>query len=295
MIDLFAHIFTLTFIVSVFRLSVPYALAALGGVMSERSGVVNIALEGKMLLGAFAAAVVAHLTGSVGVGALGGVLAGIAVGALYALCVIRMRANQIVIGVAINLLALALSAYLLGLVFGSTSNSPRTPGLGADLATNPLFWLSLILVGATHYLVFRTRYGLRLRAVGEHPEAAETLGVSVERTRWIAVLAAGALSGLAGSWLALANEQFVADMVNGRGYKALAAVIMGAWRPAAAAAACLLFGLADALKSELQAAAIGVPNELLDAFPYVLAIIVVCGFIGRVRAPAAAGKPHERG
>ncbi len=290
MSDVLTGVLSLAFVGQVLRITVPYTLAALGGSVSERSGVINLALEGKLLIGAFCAAVGAHAADSALVGALAGVAGGLAVSALYGTCVIRFGADQVVSGVAINLLAFGLTRFLLGLVFGSTSNSPETPGVPTSLSINPLFWTACALVIAVHFMVYRTRFGLRLRASGEHPEAAQTLGVSVGATRWAALACAGALAGLGGAWLALSNRGFVAEMSGGRGYIALAAVIMGSWRPARAAAACLLFGFAEALELQLQAADIGIPSEITGTLPYVLTMVALAGFIGASRAPSALGR-----
>lgn len=291
--DFLFSVLSLAFVAQVLRITVPYALTALGGVMSERSGVINIALEGILLTGAFTCAVGAYEMQSVVAGVIAGALGGVLVAALYALVVIRFHADQIVAGVAINLLAYGITRYLLKLIYNSTSNSPNTPGFQGQILLNPMFWVSVLLAAGVYVLVTRTRPGLRLRAVGDHPEAAGTLGIPVEHVRWKAVLAAGALAGLGGAWLALANHGFVAEMSGGRGYIALAAVIMGSWRPQWACAACLLFGFAEAIQLNLEASNIGVPGELTQTFPYVLTMVALAGFIGRSRPPASLGKPYE--
>jgi simple sugar transport system permease protein len=302
--DFIASVLSLAFIAQVLRITVPYALAALGGVMSERSGVVNIALEGILLVGAFTCAVAASridvMAGtqadSVTAGVLFGAVGGALVAALYGLIVIRWQADQIVAGVAINLLAYGLTRYLLKLIFGSTSNSPPIPGFGKHILANPVFWLIVVIAFLVYVLVTRTRAGLRLRAVGDHPEAADTMGVHVNRVRWMALLAAGALAGLGGAWMALSINSFVAEMSGGRGYIALAAVIMGSWRPQWAVAACLLFGSAEAIQLQLEASNIeAIPNELTKTLPYVLTMVALAGFIGRSRPPAALGKPYQSG
>lgn len=285
------HVLTLAFVGQVLGISVPYVLAALGGAVSERSGVINIALEGKLLAGAFAGAVGAYYADSVAVGALAGVAGGVLVGALYALAAVRFRADQIVAGVAINLLAYGATPFLLKLLFGSTANSPAIPGLAAQVLAEPLFWVAVALAAIVHAVVNHTPLGLRLRAVGEHPDAAASVGVSVARVRWTAVLAAGGLAGLGGAWLACSAAGFSDEMSGGRGYIALAAVIMGKWRPAAAVAACLLFGTAEALQVNLQAFGTGaIPRELVQILPYALTMVALTGFIGRSRPPSALGK-----
>ncbi len=294
MSEFFFSLISLTFLTQVLRITMPYALAAMGGVISERSGVINIALEGILLMGAFGAAVGAYDSGdSVLVAVLYGVAAGALTAALYAVAVITFKADQIVSGVAINMLAYGITPYLLKMFYNSSSNSPVIEGFGGNLFANPVFWLAILLVPAIHVVVTQTRWGLRVRAVGEHPEAAHTLGVSVGGIRWQAVLVSGALAGLGGAWLSLSGSGFVAEMSAGRGYIALAAVIMGSWRPLWACAASLLFGFAEAIQINLQTFQIGVPNELTQAFPYVLTMITLAGFIGRSRTPAALGRPYE--
>jgi ABC-type uncharacterized transport system permease subunit len=291
MAELLASLVTLTFFTQVLRITIPYALAALGGVVSERSGVINIALEGILLMGAFGAAVGAYDSGgSVFWALIYGVGAGMATAGLYALAVVTFGADQIVSGVAINMLAYGITPYLLKAFYNSLSNSPPIEGFGGRLFSNPVFWLALALVLVVHVVVNRTRWGLRARAVGDNPEAAHTLGVPVNRIRWVAVLASGALAGLGGSWLALSGSGFVSEMSAGRGYIALAAVIMGSWRPVWACAASLLFGFAEALEVNLQMFHTGIPNELTQAFPYVLTMITLT-FVRRSRVPANLGRP----
>lgn len=284
-------VLSLAFLAQVLRITVPYVLAALGGTLSERAGVINIALEGKLLAGAFGATLGAYYSGSALVGALAGVAAGVAVAALYGLVVVRFRADQIVAGVAINMMAYGLTRYLLTLPFDSTANSERHAGVGSDVLGNPIFWTACLLVGAVYLLLFHTRFGLRVRATGEHPEAAAMQGVSVPWVRWRAVLLAGALAGLGGAWLSLGQHAFVAEMSGGRGYIALAAVIMGRWHPLWAAAACLLFGTAEAVQVQLATSGSGLPAELTGTLPYVLTMLALAGFMGRSTPPAALGKP----
>jgi simple sugar transport system permease protein len=292
--ELLVSLMSIAFLSQVLRITIPYALAAMGGVLSERGGVVNIALEGILLMGAFGAAVGAYDSGNqIAVAVAYGIGGGVLTAGLYAFVVITLRADQIVAGVAINLLTYGLTPYLLRMFYNSSSNSPTIDGFGGNLFTNPVFWLAVALVPAVHVLVTRTRWGLRVRAVGEHPEAAHTLGVSVVAIRWQAVLGSGVLAGLGGAWLTLSGSGFVAEMSAGRGYIALAAVIMGSWRPLWACAASLLFGLAEAIQINLQTYDIGVPTELMSAFPYVLTMIALATFIGRSRTPAALGRPFK--
>jgi len=289
---------SVAFLAAMLRISVPYVLASLGGAWSERSGVINLALEGLLLAGAFATTVGAFFAHSALVGVAAGVAAGMLVAAFYAGLVLRFRADQIVCGVAINLLLDGLTRFLLKAVFDSSSNSPRVPAFGEGGATlagtllNPLVWGTAALVAGSHWLLYRTRFGLRVRAVGEHPEAAASLGVDPRRVRVGAVVLAGALAGLGGAWLAADQRQFVAGMSNGRGYIALAALIFGGWRPAWAALAALLFGAAEASQIALQASGVGVPPWLVQMLPYVLTMVALAGVTGRRRArpPTALGK-----
>jgi simple sugar transport system permease protein len=286
-----ATLLSLGFGAAVVRITVPYALAALGGTLSERSGVINIALEGLLLWGAFAATIGAWLGHGAIAGVLAGVLAGAALAALYALLVVRLPGDQIVCGVALNLLADGLTRFLLKATFDSSSNSPRVDAWGH--VGGRLIAATVGLVALVQLLVYKTPFGLRLRAVGEHPQAAESLGVRPARVRWAALVMAGALAGLGGVWLAADQRQFVAGMSNGRGYIALAAMIFGKWRPAWAAAACLLFGLAEALQIALQAAGVGVPAWAVQMLPYVLTMVTLAGFIGRATPPRALGRPSS--
>ena len=286
-----ATLLSLGFAAAVVRITVPYALAALGGTLSERSGVINIALEGFLLVGAFSSTIAAWAGHGAFAGVLGGIGGGAAFGALYALLVVTLRGDQIVCGVALNLLADGLTRFLLKATFDSSSNSPRIAAWG-DVGTR-LIALTVGLVALVHVIFSRTPFGLRLRAVGEHPQAAASLGVKPARIRWVALVVAGGLAGLGGAWLAADQRQFVAGMSNGRGYIALAAMIFGGWRPVRAAAACLLFGLAEAMQIALQAAGVGVPGWAVQMLPYVLTMVTLAGFIGRSQAPRALGKVDE--
>jgi len=279
----------LAFAAAVLRISVPYALAAIGGAWSERAGVINIALEGLLLLGAFAATLAAWAAHSAAVGVLAGVSAGVVISALYALLVLRLRGDPIVCGVAINLLADGASRFFLKAVFDSSSNSPRIEVFGGRTTELVLVIGALLLVAGSQWTLSRTAFGLRVRAVGELPRAAASLGIVVGRVRLGAVLLGGALAGLGGAWLAVEQRQFVAGMSNGRGYIALAALIFGKWRPAWAATAALMFGLAEATQIALQAAGIGLPAWLVQMLPHVLTLVTLAGLIGRAKPPKALG------
>jgi simple sugar transport system permease protein len=298
-------ILSLVFLVQVLRICLPYALAALGGTFSERGGVPNIALEGIMLAGAFAFVLGAWATGQPWLGVLAGVLGGVGIALLLALVTLRFGADAVVAGVALNLLVAGGTRFLLKLTWDSASNSCRVEapapwlagegalGALAGLLGHPLFLLAVLLCAGSHVLLFRTRFGLRLRACGEHPAAAEAAGVPVGRTRLWGLLLSGALCGLAGVWLAAEQHQFSDGMSGGRGYIALAAVVSGRWNPLGAVLACLVFGAAEALQMALQGAGTGLPTQLLQALPYLLALVALCGLVGRARPPAALGQGQD--
>ena len=294
----------LSMLAQTLRISVPYGLAAVGGALSERGGVINIALEGLLLLGALGYVLGAHFTGNPWAGLGAAVLAGILVALVHAFVTVTMKADQITSSLGINLAALGLSRFVLKEVFGSSSNSSRVAGLPqwdvlvlgdipfvGPLFGNPLVVLALVLVLAAHVLLFRTSFGLRLRSTGEHPEAAATLGLSVTRLRYAGVLLSGVLASLGGAWLAADQRSFTDGMSGGRGYIALAAMIVGKWNPLGAVAACLLFGLCETLQIRLQGGA--VPNEFLQMLPYAVTMVVLAGAIGRAHPPAAVGTPYE--
>jgi general nucleoside transport system permease protein len=275
---------------SAIRLSTPLLLAALGGLYSETSGVINIALEGLLLAGAFTAAVVTHAAGSPWAGLAAAIVAGVAVALLHALAVIRYRADQVVSGMAINLLLLGLPALLSGALFDSTGATPQLPRT-ALLPGVPVV-LAFALVPVTWYVLYRTRFGLRLRAVGENPEAADTAGIRVARLRYLAVALSGALAAIGGAYLSTGQSSlFTRNMSAGRGFIALAALIFGKRRPVETMLACLLFGCAEALSIQMQGVA-RVPVQFIQIIPYVLTIVVLAGFIGDSRAPRALGLPY---
>ncbi len=299
-------------IAATLRLAAPIGLAALGGVITERSGVVNIALEGCMLVGAFFAILAADLTGSLVAAVAVGVLAGVLLALLHAVASVTLRADQIVAGMALNILALGLTSYLDYERYSTTGTPPDLPGVPTlDLGPldalpyvgdaighqSAIVWATVALAILLQLFLFRTVPGLRLRAVGEHPRAAETVGIDVRRTRYWAVLASGALAALGGVYLSMAVAgSFTDGMTNGRGFIGLAAMIFGRWTPLGALAAALVFGYGDALSVSLQGVAIGAfkfPVQLLSTIPYVLTILAVAGFVGRSRAPAADGVPYE--
>lgn len=286
------EIFSVALISSTIRLATPLLLAALGGMFSERAGVINIALEGLMLAGAFSAAAINHFTGSPWIALAGAILAGIAVAAIHALATIRFKADQVVSGTAINILFLGVPALLSGALFESTGATPQIPQ--QNLIPNAPIVLAFLLVPVSWWLLNRTRLGLRLRAVGENPEAADAAGIRVETIRWIGVLVSGALAAIGGAYLSIGQSSlFTRNMTAGRGFIALAALIFGKWRPVPTMLACLLFGFAEAVAIQMQGVA-RVPVQFIQAIPYVLTLVVLAGFIGTSRAPKALGVPYEK-
>jgi len=277
------------------RIAIPYLFAAAGGVLAERAGIVSLTLEGFMLSGAFAAVLGSSLTGNPWIGILCGMLGGLIWGLLHALASIRFRADQIVVGIALNLLAVGTTRLFLKLIFKSSSNSGRVAGFGGEgtgaLATfqNPLLWLGLLIIPILAFWIDRTPFGLRVRAVGEHPAAAETLGVPVGRVRAMAVAMSGVVAALGGVYLALDQHQFTDEMTAGRGFIALAAIITGSWRPLRAGVACLVFAAAETLQIQLQTLQL-IPSQIVATIPYVLTIVVLVGWVGRATPPAALGK-----
>jgi len=283
-------------IASTLRLSTPLIFASLGGLCSERSGVINIALEGLMLLGAFGAAVGTLATHSPWLGAACGMAAGIALAAIYGLFVIRLRANQIVAGAAINMLAFGLTPFLCKILYDVTGSTPAIP-ISERFQTAPLY-LCWLLVALCFLWLNHTRSGLWTSFAGEHPEALDAAGVRVDAVRWVAVLASGALAGLGGATLSIfLSSSFSRSMTAGRGFMALAALIFGKWKPIPTALACLLFGLADAAQIRLQGVSfngIQIPVQFIQILPYLVTILVLAGFVGRSRAPKNLGIPFQR-
>jgi len=292
------------------RLAVPILLAALGGLFSERSGVLNIGLEGMMLVGAFFGFTAAYASGRLEIGVLAAIVAGVIFALVLGFYTITLAANQVVVGISMNLLAVGLTAFFFRLVFGAGAASPRVTsyppldlGLLADIPLigpllfrqDALAYLALALILVSWIVIAKTRFGLNIRAVGEHPEAAETLGVGVEPIRYAAIAISGGFAGLGGAFLSLsATGVFLENMTAGRGYIALAILILGRRHPFGVLLASLLFGAADALQLRAQLLPIGVPLQFLLMLPYVLTIIVLAGFVGRGGAPAALGAPFRR-
>lgn len=285
------------FLIQTLRISIPYLLAASGGVVSERAGLIGLTLEGYMLSGAFCAALGSYYSGSPWIGLLCGMGGGALAALLYAVCSIRYRADQVVVGIAINLLVIGATRFFLRFAFDSASNSPRVPGFTAAesgsglraLALNPLFWMALLSMVLVGWILYRTAFGLRMRAVGEHPEAAASVGVPVARVRYLAALLSGALAGIGGVYLALDQHQFTDGMTAGRGFIAIAATIFGRWDPWRVGLACILFAAAETLQIQLQGRG-GIPSQFLEMIPYALTIVALAGIVGRAVPPAALGR-----
>jgi general nucleoside transport system permease protein len=311
------QILNLSLVFSTIRLATPLILAALGGLYSERSGVINIALEGLLLAGAFTAASVTYYSHSPWVGLLSAMVAGAMVAWVLALAAIKFKADQVVTGTGINILFIGLPAVLSGALFLSSGSTPQIPKEnllpnvyrffpGFVPAWRVLTEISVISVFAvvvvflTLYVLYRTPFGLRLRAVGENPEAADAAGVAVRRIRYIGVMLSGALAGIGGAYLSIGQSSlFTRNMAAGRGFIALAALIFGKWRPVQTMLACLLFGLADALTIQMQGVAKlpsgeDIPVQFIQIIPYVVTIVVLAGFIGQSRAPRALGLAYQK-
>lgn len=309
---------------STVRLATPLLFACLAGLWSERAGVVDIGLEGKMLVAAFAAAVCAHVSGNAWVGLAGGIAASLIASLLHGFAAITQRGNQIVSGVAINMLATGLTALVGNALYGQGGRTPALSGAArfsdwmlsfADTIKNipvigPLYhgalsghsalvYIGFLMVAVTWFVLRRTRFGLRLRAVGENPAAVDTAGISVTRLRYLAVAIAGVLCGFGGAYLSVSQAaSFLPLMTAGKGFIALAALIFAKWRPLQAFAACLLFGFLDAAAIRLQGVIIPgigqLPVQAIQALPYLLTVILLAGFIGKAIPPRASGIPYVK-
>ncbi len=308
---------------SALRLATPLLFACLAGLFSERSGIFDIGLEGKILMSAFLSASVAAFSGSVWIGLLGGVVGSVFLALLHGVASITFRGNQLISGVAINFLASGITVVVGENWFGLGGRTPQLEGaarfqeitlpFAESVAGVPvigpiyselisghsiLVYVGILAVLGTWWLLFRTRFGLRLRAVGENPESVDTAGVSVIRLRYSAVLICGILCGLAGTYLATGLAAgFVKEMSAGRGFIALAALIFSKWRPGYALMACLLFGLLEALGNRYQNIDIGdfqVPVQFMQALPYILTVVILAGFVGKAIPPRAGGEPYVK-
>lgn len=322
---------------STVRMATPLLLACLAGLFSERAGIFDIGLEGKMLMAAFLSAAVAAVTGNVWLGLLSGVVASLAQSSLHGLASITFRGNQLISGVALNFLAIGLTGLIAQSWFQQGGRTPQLPesarfnGIELPFAIGPteaaeagrplsqligeanviqqiwselisghsiLVYVAALMVPLTWWVLFRTRFGLRLRAVGENPAAVDTAGVSVRGLRFAAIGIAGVLCGIAGAYLATGLQAgFVKEMTSGRGYIALAALIFAKWRPWHALGACLLFGLLQAVALRFQSIQLGgvsIPVQVMDALPYVLTVVILAGFVGKAIPPRAGGQPYVK-
>lgn len=276
------------------RISMPYILASIGGTFSERSGIINIGLEGIILNGAFCSVIGTYYSGNPWCGLAAGMVGGVLTALIHAIICIEYKVNHIISGVAINLFAVGITKFFLILIFNSSSNSQRItpvplvkiPALGD---VSPIILITAGIIILSHIILFKTKFGLRLRSSGEHPEAADTLGVNVKLMRYCGVLISGAFAGLGGAWLSMEQSQFTSGMSNGRGYIALAAMIFGKWTPLGACGAALVFGFAESLQIQMQTLGVRIPNQFIQMIPYVLTIVVLAGVIGKSEPPAAVG------
>jgi general nucleoside transport system permease protein len=298
-------LFTVDLLASSLRLATPLIFCALAGVLSERAGVIDIGLEGKMLFAAFAAAAVGVVSGSWPLAMLAAIAVACALSALHGFACVTYQGNQVITGLAINIIAAGLTVVLGIAWFKQGGQTPQVPDAVRFkelfniplLGQNALVYVALALVFVVWWLLFRTRFGLRLRAVGENPAMVDAAGVSVAGTRYLALMGNGVLCGLAGCYLVLAqNAAFAPHMTAGRGFMALAAMIFGKWHPVGALWACLLFGFLDAAAIRLQGVVLPgvgeVPVQLIQALPYLMTVILLAGFIGKAVAPRALGSPY---
>lgn len=301
----------LELLASTLALATPLIFAGLGGVFSEKSGVVNIGLEGMMIIGAFFGVYGSHVTGSAIVGIIIAIIAGGLIALIHAFLSINLKADQVISGTAINLFSQALAAFLIFKLFGKGGQTDAVNGLTYRVSgairnipilgkfiseLNWFVFIAIVVVIATHFIMYKTPWGLRIRAVGEHPKAADTLGINVLKTRYICVVISGMLAGLGGAALSLGSTPIYRDgMVSGRGFIALAALIFGNWKPFGTLWACLLFSFANALQLKSQLLGLNLPTEAYSAFPYILTMIALAGFVGKTRAPEASGIPYEKG
>ncbi|CAN5494995.1 ABC transporter permease [soil metagenome] len=298
------EVFTFALIFAAIRSATPLIFAALGGLFSERSGVINIALEGLMLAGAFTAAVITYQTGNPYVGLLSGIVAGGLLALLYAVACIKFEADQVVAGMAINFLMIGLPALISGAIYDSAGSTPQIDNV--NQLPNFLNSISLasilafVLVPICWYVLYKTPFGLRLRATGENPAAADAAGVNVVKLRYIAVVISGLLAAAGGAYLSIGQSSlFTKGMTAGRGFIALAALILAKWKPVPVLLACLFFGFMEALTIQIQGviklpSGEDIPVQFIQIIPYVLTIIVLAGFIGSSRAPKALGIPYRK-
>lgn len=293
-------------LITTLRVATPLTLGALGGLFSERSGVVNIAIEGMMLMGAFSAYVASASSGSIWIGLIAALISSGLLAALHAVISISFKVDQIISGTVVNILAFGMTGFFYDQYF--SRNAPTSgsvpiisipvlqdiPVFGRLFQHQPVVWIALLLVAITHFVLFFTRWGLRTRAVGEHPRAADTVGVNVFRMRYINVIIGGAIAGLGGAYLIAEVSAFSPGMTIGRGFIALAALIFGKWTPLGAWGAALLFGFTQAIQINIQQCGVNFPAQIIGMIPYVVTIVILAGVVGRSTPPAAVGVPYEK-
>jgi len=300
----------LEILTSTIRLSTPLTLSAIGGLYSERGGIVNIALEGIMLFGAFGSAVVAYHTANPWLGLLAGAMVGTFIAYIHGIVTITFLGDQIVSGMGINIIALGIPAVFSSALYKTPSSTPPIPEILPTinvpiLSKIPIIrdllsgytipvYISFLAVIITYFVLFYTVFGLRLRAIGENPKTAESAGINVIKYKYYGVLLSGFLAGIGGAFLSIGHgTQFIRNMTAGRGYIALAALIFGKWHPIRTFIACLIFGFADALQMRLQGV-VGIPVQFIQILPYVLTILVIVGYIGKAVPPSSIGLPYKR-
>lgn len=296
---------------STLRMATPLVFAGLGGVFSEKSGVVNIGIEGMMVMGAFFAVFGSYATGSPLVGILFAAIAGGLLALIHAFLSIHLKADQIISGTAINLFATAFASFLIFKIFKKGGQTDIVTGLSYNIPASikgipvvgpfiaGLNWfviLAIIFVFVSEFVLFKTALGLRIRAVGEHPSAADTLGISVYKIRYFCVILSGMLAGIGGAALSLGmTPVYKEGMVSGRGFIAIAAMIFGNWKPKGTMWACLLFAFGSALEINAQSLSLNIPTEIYSMIPYILTMLALAGFVGKTTSPLANGQPYEKG
>ncbi len=309
MASLLSQGFILGLIISTIRLSVPLIYAAAGEMISQRSGLINIGLEGLLLIGSFGGFLGTYYTNSPWIGLLCGALAAILLNLLFAFATVTLNGNQIVNGMVINILSTGIAGLVYNSIFDVTGDPIAVNGFkpigGEFLKSNPILnaifghtvpvYLLVILIVIINVFLFHTTLGLKLRSVGENPKAADTLGINPVKMRYLGAILGAAMAGFGGAYLSIAYmDKFLYGMVAGRGFIALAAVIFGKWKPGGVVAACLFFGFADALQLRLQALGSPIPYQFLIALPYILTMVALAGLVGKSVPPAANGKPYIR-
>lgn len=301
--EIITIVLSTTFLAQVFRLCTPYFLGASGAMYSERGGVINISIEGFMNMAAFSFAVFSIALGNTLAALILAVAVNIILSLLFAMFTVSLRINQIVTGVGFNLLVAGITKFLMVLMFSSSSNTPRIEGISdnrvllqlpviGEIVSDYLTLFSLMLVFISVFVIYKTRFGLRLRSAGENPWAAESLGIRVREYKYYGVLLSGLLSSLAGIWLVSEQHNYSDGMIAGRGYIALAAMIIGKWKPVNIFFACLMFAAFEALEINLQLTDSSIPTQLIQMLPYLITILVLIGFVGKTKPPAADGVPY---